>query len=359
MTRPAPRRMTPLLMAGAAIALSACSPQAEQPAKPVTLVETVTVQPQPHTQRQLLTGAVQARAQTPAAFLVSGRITSAVPAVGDRVTKGQTLATIADAEQQADIKAAEAGVMAARNRLAQVSTTLERQKTLWDQGLTTRSALDGAQTAYDTAASAADSAEAQLRLAQEALSYTKLVASADGVIIRKLAEVEEVIAAGSPVYVIAEDGARNVVVNVQETAITGWSSDHRVGVTPIAGSGGNFEGRIAEVAPALDVTGTVQVKIAIEADLPLGAPVTVELDADPVERILLPAEALDQHRGSPTVWVVGEGNTVRQAPVTVESYETSRVVISDGLEPGDTVVTAGAQFLSPGQNVEIREVSSK
>lgn len=358
MTTSARTRLARLAAPASIIVLTACSPQTDGPAKPITLVEVMTVLPTAHASSQVLTGAVQARAQTPSAFLVSGRLTSAQLSVGDRVRKGQVLASLSATEQEADVAAAEAGVAAAQSRLAQVKSSLDRQKNLWDQGLTTRSALDGAQTAYDTAVSAAESADAQLSLAREALSYTNLVASADGVIIRKLAEVDEVVQAGSPVYVIAEDGPRNVVINVQETAIADWSRNQRVSVTPFS-SAQMLEGQVSEIAPALDATGTVQVKVAIDADLPLGAPVSVQLRAQPEDRILLPAQALGQSHGSPTVWIVGDGNSVRQAPIRVENYETGTIVVAEGLKEGDVVVTAGTQFLSPGQVVEVREISEK
>lgn len=342
-----------------ALGLSACAPNSDSAGKPVTLVEVTTAQLVPHAPRQVLTGSVKARAETPAAFLLSGRLERLSYSVGDKVKKGDILATMSKAEQQADVDAAEAGVTAAQLRLEQARTSLDRQQSLWDQGLTTRSALDGAQTAWETASGDAERANAQLELAREALGYTSLVAPADGVIIRKLAEADEVVQAGSPVYVIAEDGPRNVVINVQETAVAAWRNSRAITVTPASSPGMGTAGTISEIAPALDNTGTVSVKIAIDADLPLGAAVQVELTQAPADRVLLPAQALGQDRGRPSVWVVAQDKTVRPAPVVVESYETGSVVVSEGLATGDVVVVAGTQFLSPGQKVETREGATK
>lgn len=342
-----------------ALGLSACAPNSDSAGKPVTLVEVTTAQLVPHAPRQVLTGSVKARAETPAAFLLSGRLERLSYSVGDKVKKGDILATMSKAEQQADVDAAEAGVTAAQLRLEQARTSLDRQQSLWDQGLTTRSALDGAQTAYETASGDAERASAQLELAREALGYTDLVATADGVIIRKLAEADEVVQAGSPVYVIAEDGPRNVVINVQETAVAAWRNSQAITVTPASAPGSGTVGTISEIAPALDNTGTVPVKIAIDADLPLGAAVQVELTQAPAERVVLPAQALGQDRGTPSVWLVADDKTVRPAPVVVESYETGTIVISEGLATGDVVVVGGTQFLSPGQKVETREGGTK
>jgi RND family efflux transporter MFP subunit len=341
------------------LVLAACAPQSAGVPKPKNLVQVAVAQPATHTTRQVLTGAVQARAETPAAFLVSGRITTTELAVGERVSKGQLLATLVDTEQQADLEAAQAGVAAANSRVTQVSTTLERQTSLWKQGLTTRSAFDSAETAAEIAANAAASAQAQLNLAEEALSYTKLTASADGIIIRKLADNDEVIQAGSPVYVIAEDGPRNVLINVQETAMAGLALGHKVSVSLINPPRTEFVGAIAEIAPALDATGTVQVKIAINADLGLGSSVAVTLENSTGDRIALPAQALSQSHGEAKVWVVDSGQTARLVPVVVEAYENGTVVLEDGLAAGDRVVIAGAQFLTEGETVDVEELEAK
>lgn len=354
------QRWSAIWVAGlSVVALSGCAPNGDSAGKPVTLVEVTTARLAPHAPRQMLTGTVEARAETPTAFLVSGRLDRLNFSVGDRVKKGDVLATISKVEQEADVTAAQAGVTAAQLRVEQTQTARDRQKSLWDQGLTTRSALDGAQTAWETASGDLERANAQLELAREALGYTSLVATTDGVIIRKLAEADEVVQAGSPVYVVAEDGPRNVVINVQETAVAAWKANRAITVMPASGSGSSTPGTISEIAPALDTTGTVEVKIAITSDFPLGAAVHVELTQAPSDRVVLPAQALGQDRGTPSVWLVAADMTVSQAPVVVDSYETGTVVISDGLATGDIVVVAGAQFLSPGQKVQVGEGASK
>lgn len=335
--------------------LGGCAPAEQATEKPVKVVEVMTVKPVPHARRTVLSGAIEARAQTPAAFLIRGRLIALQAAVGDRVAKGQVVARLSPTEQQADVAAAEAAVQAAQSRLANAKATLDRQTALFRQGFTTRASLEAAQTAFNTAQSAAEAAGAQLALAREVLGHTELVASADGIVIRKLAEVGEVVQPGSPVYVIAEDGPRNAVINVEETTIAGWDRNRQVTVAPVADPEATVTARVQEIAPALDVTGTVQVKVAIDADLPLGSPVTVVLEAPPEERVLVPPQTLTRHDGRPAVWRVAADRTVNPVPVTVESYETGAVVISDGLGAGDVVVTAGIQLLYPGQTVEIRE----
>lgn len=343
----------------ALVVLAACAPQAETATKPLTLVEVQQVKAAPYVHRQVLTGAVQARAETPMAFLVGGRLVQLHANVGDRVAKGQIIAQISPAEQRADVVAAQAALAAAEARLTETRATLDRQTSLWDQGLTTRSSRDGAQTAWETASNARDNAQAQLDLANEAFGYTDLKANADGVVLRRLSEVDEVVQAGSPVFIIAEDGPRNVVINLQETAIAGWERQRPITVALVSDPSVSARGTVREIAPALDATGTVQIKIAIDADLPLGAPVTVVLDGLSSDRVVVPAQALWQADGGPAVWVVSAENSVSLTPVEVERFGADGVVIAEGLSDGQRVVTLGTQFLVPGQIVDIPQGDGK
>lgn len=334
--------------------LVACSPQADRPAKPHTLVTVQTAEFEPYARKQILTGSIAARAETPAAFLVGGRLTTLTVDVGDRVRKNQVLASLSPVEQQADVDAARAALGAAEAQLNQAKTSLDRQTALLDQGLTTRSSHDGARTAWETAGNARDSAQAQLDLAEEALSYAELKAPADGVVTRRLVQADEVVQAGAPVLIIAEDGPRQAVINVQETAIAGWDRQSPVNVALVSDPSVVATGLVSEVAPALDATGTVQVKIAIETDMPLGAPVSVVLERSAEQRIVLPAQALWSSGKQAAVWVVAADQSVSLVPVTIDHYDTGAIVVSAGLEAGQTVVTGGTQFLFPGQLVDIQ-----
>lgn len=344
--------------AGLALVLTGCGGPQQTVQKPVTLVDVVAVAVKPIAQSQVLTGSIQAHAETPVAFLTSGQLTELNVDVGARVIRDQVIARLSAQEQQADVDAATAGLQSADVRLSQAQTTLDRQKSLYGQGLTTKSALDGAKTAWETARNSRDSAQAQVNLAGEGVSHTQLLATADGVVIRRLYELGEIVQAGSPVYVIAEDGPRKAVLNVQETAIAQWERSRPVSVALVSNPSVTATGLVTEVAPALDATGTVQVKVTLDnADaMPLGSAVTVTLASASQDGITLPAGALWEVDGQPAVWVVGADKAVKTVSIQVRAYGTDDIVVSSGLAAGDQVVVSGTQFLAQGQIVETKEV---
>lgn len=117
-------------------------------------------------------------------------------------------------------------------------------------------------------------------------------------------------------------------------------------------------GRVREVAPQADpVTRTFEVKVGLDdppAAMRLGATVTGRLmmDAGPV--IEIPATALTQVDRKPAVWVVDPtSKTVSLRNVDVLRFDPAKVAISQGLDTGEIVVTAGVQALHPGQTVRL------
>lgn len=344
----------------ALVLLSACQPAAEIE-RQAPLVRVATVASVDHMDQLLLTGAIEARAETPQAFRVGGQLTAIAVEVGARVKGGDLLAQLAPEEQQADVDAARAALTASQSQLTQAKSTLDRQTSLWQQGLTTRSSLDGAQTAYDTANSAAASASAQLQAAEEALGHTELRASAAGQITRRLFEVGEVAPAGSPVLILAEDGPRNAVFNLSESALIDRSPDQPVDVALVSNPEVKTTGRVSEIAPALDPqTGTIEVKVAIDApaEMVLGAPVIGTTGSLPHKRVILPWSALWSSDGKAAVWVVEADGSVAIVPVEVAEYATGSVVIAAGLNDGQLVVTEGGKLLTPGQHVTTIEGSA-
>ena len=117
-------------------------------------------------------------------------------------------------------------------------------------------------------------------------------------------------------------------------------------------------GRVREVSPQADAaTRTFQVKVGI-TDPPegmrLGSTVTGRIKLSAPPGVEVPASALTEANGRPAVWVVDpQSQTVSLRSVDVLRYDPATVVISQGLETGELVVTAGVQTLRPGQKVRL------
>ena len=197
-----------------------------------------------------------------------------------------------------------------------------------------------------------------MRTAQEQLSYTVLSADAPGAVTAIGAEPGEVVHAGQMVVQLARQGGRDAVFDVPEQLIRTGPRDPLVEIALTNDPQVRATGRVREVAPQADAaTRTFQVKVGI-IDPPeamrLGATVTGRIQLTAPPGVEVPASALTEADGRPAVWVVDpQSQTVSLRDVEVLRYDPATVVISQGLETGEVVVTAGVQTLHPGQKVRL------
>lgn len=342
------------MMLGALALLAVASPAwADGAARPI---HTAPVHFEERKQSITITGEVVARVETDLSFRVGGRITGWFVDVGGAVTEGQVLARLDPEEQRADVEAAEAGVRAADAQLKLARTNFDRQKSLLDDGISTRRDFDDAETALRTAESARESAIAQRDTAKEMLSYTELRAPSDGIVTARLAESGQVAQAAQTMFTIADTGPRDAVFDVYESLFFAQPSKNGVTVTLLSDDKIRTTGNVREVSPTIDAeTGTVRVKIAMDQTPPemtLGSSV-VGVGSLAARRVaVVPWQALSGIDGKPALWIVDTTNdTVSLRPVAVASFETGVALISGGIEEGEIYVADGTKLLRPGQAV--------
>jgi RND family efflux transporter MFP subunit len=344
-----------------AITLSIAACGKEQPKKvEIRPVRVTWVQHAPSGETISLTGQIQAKDQVNLAFRIGGRLRERNVTVGDPVAPGQIVARIESQDYQNALRSAEADLASAQAVLANAQATEGRQSELLSKGFATRVQYDQAEQQLKTAQAQVESAQARLQNARDNLTYTELKSDVAGSVTAKGAEPGEVVAAGRMIVQVARQGGRDAVFNVPAQLIRQSPNDPEVTVALSDDPTIVATGHVREVAPQADAaTGTFVVKVALDNPpdaMRLGATIVgqVKIQSEPV--IQLPGTALTQTEGKPAVWVVDPTKkTVSLFPVTVGHYDTSSVVVSDGLKDGDLVVTAGVQALRPGQEVRLLE----
>jgi RND family efflux transporter MFP subunit len=278
--------------------------------------------------------------------------------VGDVVKAGQIVARLDPQNQQNSLRSAQADLASAQAVLTQTRLAFGRQQKLLVDGWTTKARFDEAQQALVTAQAQVDSAQAHLRIAQDQLSYTDLSSDAPGAVTAVGAEPGEVVRAGQMVVQLARQGGRDAVFDVPEELIRTGPRDPVVEIVLTDDPQVKATGRVREVAPQADpATRTFQVKVGI-IDPPeamrLGSTVTGSIRLSAPPGVEVPASVLTEANGSPAVWVVDpQSQIVSLRNVDVLRYDPATVIISQGLETGEIVVTAGVQTLRPGQKVRL------
>ncbi len=221
----------------------------------------------------------------------------------------------------------------------------------------------------------ADAAEAAVQAAMANLENTYIRAPFSGTVLRKEAEVGEVVAPSvgggltrGAVVTMADLATLEVEVDVNEAYIARIQNGQQARITLDAYPDTSFRGSVRQVVPTADrQRATVQVKVAIgdrdpriltemgakveflEAPraAPAGAPQVVERP-----RILVPAAAVRSESGQSVVWLVRDGRLQRRdvdaGPVSGNFRE-----IRSGLSGGEQLLVGGVETPREGQRVKV------
>jgi RND family efflux transporter MFP subunit len=354
----APRFKSHIAIAALIAATVAGCNRTSPPLSEARQVRTVTIEHGAGGEIVSLTGHVRAKDEVSLAFRLDGRMIERPVHVGDVLKPGQVVARLDPQIPDNALRSAEANLASMEAVLAQARLTFWRQQQLLKDGWTPRANFDEAQQKLLTAQAQVDSAQAQVRIAREQQSYTVLSADAPGAVTATGAESGEVVHAGQMIVQLARQGGRDAVFDVPEQLIRNGPNDPLVDIALSNDPQVKATGRVREVAPQADsATRTFQVKVGIANPpdaMKLGDTVVGRIRLTAPPGVEVPASALTETDGRPAVWVVDPLNkTVSLRNVEVLRYDPATVVISQGLETGALVVTAGVQTLRPGQKVRL------
>lgn len=343
------------------VTLAACSRQEAAP-EPIRAVRTMTVASDSAGGVHEFAAEVRARSESRLGFRVGGKLVARPVELGQHVKAGQLLARLDGADLQLGQQAAQAVSRAAQTNYELAAAEFKRYKELRDQGFISAFDLERREAGLKAQRAQLDQALAQAGVQGNQAAYASLVATAPGVVTGVDADVGTVLAAGTPVLRLANDGPRDAVFAVPEDGLVGvralLGKPGALKARPWAG-GGTLPATVREVAAAADpTTRTFLVKADLGgAALQLGQTLTVLLALPRQQGITkLPLAAVTQQQGQTAVWLLDKASmTVKLQPVVVAGADGNLLVVSQGLSAGQTVVTAGVHALSPGQKVKLYE----
>jgi RND family efflux transporter MFP subunit len=340
--------------------LAGCKEEVAAAPETVRPVKVMQVAPAAASRQLVYSGTVKARVESALGFRVPGKIVERKVDIGDRVTPGQVVARIDNADLRLALQSADAQVVGAKARKDIADLALERARTLYGKGFTAKAALERAELEADQAAAALDQALSNRDQAANQQAYAELVADAAGIVTEIRADAGQVVASGTPVVVIARDGEKEVAVAVPEQEIRHFAPGKTVEIGYWADPAIHASGTVREIAGSADASSrTFAVRVTLPDDprVRLGqtAVVTATVPiADPA--VTVPLSALDGAGTAARVWVVDRaGATVAARAVEIGPVTADGVRVVSGLKPGEMVVTAGTQFMLEGKKVKLPE----
>lgn len=360
--QPILRCFLPLLASFSAVAVMSGCTKPLPTEEPIRAVKVLTVAVDSIQSGAEFAGEVRARVESRLGFRVAGKIVQRPVEVGQRVKAGQLLAQLDVQDYRLAAEGAKAQVTAAATNRNLAEADYKRFKELKDQNFISGAELERRDATLKAAQAQLEQAQAQLAGQRNQAAYTSLLADVSGVVTAVEAEAGQVVAAGTPVVRIAQDGARDVVFAVPEDRVAVIKPGTSVDVRSWT-AGANRKGVVREVAASADpVTRTYQVKVSLDvkdanAALPLGATVYVipeVFSRAGIPVIKLPTSALKQDGNTTAVWVLDKASmTVKSQPVEIATADGNDAIIASGLAPGMLVVAAGVHVLQAGQKVTL------
>src|SRR5580692_5306397 len=335
-------------------------------------------------------GYVTPRRRATIAAKITGRVTGVFFDEGTRVSEGQLLATLDDADVQktlnsakADRDSSQAAIADFRVQLKNAQTELHRADQLQKAGVQTQEQLDIARMNADSLQAKIDLAKAQVagsesRIleAQQAVDNCTIKAPFAGIVVSKDAQVGEMvspISAGggftrTGIATIVDMNSNEIEVDVNESYIARVKDRQKVTAILDAYPDWEIPSHVRTVIPTADrQKATVKVRISfLKLDpkiLPdMGIKVTFLSDepvkkADasaPVVAALLPNDALHDDGGKKIVFLVKNEKLERRA-VAVGKAQGTQTEILSGIVAGDAVVVKGPANMQDGQTVQIKK----
>ena len=346
----------------AALLLPACGSDEqveEEVARPVKYREVKLLK---DTQTRAFSGTAQSSSEANLSFRTSGILTTLAVKVGDRVQSGELIAALDTKDTELAVQQARASLENSKVQHNNALSTLERVRELYEVGNASLSEYEQAKAQAANSESQLEASQKNLELKQSQFSYHTISAPTAGVISQVMAEVNEVIQAGSPIVTLNSGEGIEIEVGIPEAYIARIEQRERVTINFSSLADTTFEGTITEVSITAGESGTYPVTISVDDASPkirsgMAAAVAFSFTKKGQKnQLVVPMEAVDRQGDSSYVFVLTQSQNAYEANKTnveLGPLTKSGFVVKSGVKAGDLVASAGISSLYDGRKVKL------
>ena len=320
-------------------------------------VKTATVTLAPVAQSNEYMATIKSRRSATLQPQVSGRLTKIEVRSGQHVKAGQTLMQIDAEPQQATVQAQLATERQKKALFDYNTIEAERQKKLFDAGVTSRDVYDQARQSFDNSKADYESSVAMRKTQEGQLAYYTVRAPFDGVIGDIPVHVGDYLATTTMLTTVDEIGDLEAYIYIP----TERSAEAKQGLAvELSDTGGKLLEKTRIDFLSAQVDPTLQ---GILAKAPVHATPEIMRNAEMVKaRVIwstkpmavIPVLAVTRQGGQSFVYVVKQANghaIASETPVTLGETVGNTYSVTSGLNPGDQVIVSSTQFLVNGMPV--------
>jgi len=297
---------------------------------------------------------------------VNGYITGIHFKEGARVRKGQKLYSIDQQQSAATYQQALANLQVQEANLVKAKQDVERYRELDKSDAIAKQQVDYAEAAFAAAQQQVEAAKATVKSVQTNVRYATIVAPFDGTIGISSVRLGASVSPGQTLLnTISSDDPMGVDITVDQREIFRFLQLAKNPDLAKADStfrlfvGGQLypaSGKISIIDRAVDPqTGTIKMRIVFpnpDHTLRSGMSGTLHVLSTVQKAVLVPYKAVTEMLGEFYVYVADSGK-VSQRRVDLGKQIGKSVIIAEGLEAGETVVTEGVQNLRNGSAISV------
>jgi len=341
-------------------------------------VDVVIAQPAKVGQDLVLPGETAAWYETTIYARVNGYVAKWLVDIGDRVKKGQVLATIETPELDAELEAARAQLrtseaqVKARQAEAEFSKTTNERWRDSPKGVVSEQERESKKADYESSEARLYAADAQVNLDKSKVDqysalteFKQVKAPFDGTITERKIDVGNLVTAGSgstttPLYRMAQTDPLRVFVDVPQSAAGElMNAGVPAEIRATGAVGGVFSGEITRSAESLNAQART---MRVEVDMPNakhalvpGMYVNVAFRLPSRGSVEVPAAALIFRSSGTQVAEVDDAGKVQFRDVVIARDNGSLVELSSGVKPGDRLVLNISSQIATGQTVAVNQ----
>ncbi|MEH6585059.1 MAG: efflux RND transporter periplasmic adaptor subunit [Halioglobus sp.] len=360
-----------LLVAAAALLLSACSKEA--PPRPMVEVVVDAVTSEPYQPQSEYVGRLEARDDVAIQAKITGYLLTRDFREGELIQAGEVLYTLDASEYQAALARAEADLAAAVANQVNARRNYKRGMELLPKGAISQSEMDELTAKKLDADARLEAGEAQVTSAQVNLSYTTIIAPITGRIGRSLASLGDLVGpnTGNLTTLVSIDPIEALFKVSEATYVAAMkkrmteeldvSALRSLEVTLELTNGTDYPevGHIDYFSNRVDeTTGTLEARASIPNPHSLLVPgqyVRVILhDTNLLQGLFLAQAAVQADQQGSFVLIVDAGSTVARRNVELAERFDDKVLVLEGVDEGDQVIIRGLQQVRPGMPVTSR-----
>jgi membrane fusion protein (multidrug efflux system) len=342
--------------------------QAQQAAPPPSAVSIYTVEKENVTITDEYPGVVVALNEVELRAEVGGYITAIHVSDGQKVTKGQRLYEIDRTTYQAAYNSAKANLDVAMANKSKAEKDAQRYTALAEKDAIAKQRVDYALTDLANASSQVAAAQASLATAQANLNRSVITSPLTGTIGISQVKLGALVSPGSTLLnTVSTDNPMAVDISVNQRDIQRFIELQKNPAQSISDSIFSIEqngiqyslrGSIVAIDRAVDSgTGTIKVRISYpnpSGILVSGMTCNVKvLNKSSVPQIVIPHKAVTEQLGKYSVYVVGDSSKVEQRIIQTGSTVQNLIVVTEGLEEGEVIVSEGTMKLRPGATIQV------